>query len=80
MKKTILNLGKALSKIEQKEITGGMLKDFDPCPCVATYTSHEVTTRGQVCSYPAKGTAFGGAFPGGRCLGIVQSGSCCPEY
>ena len=80
MKKAILNLGKALNREEQKEILGGMFKEFDPCPCAATYTNHEIDSRGQVCSYPAKGTAFGEAFPGGRCLGLVQGGLCCPEY
>ncbi|WP_459210812.1 hypothetical protein [Aquimarina rhabdastrellae] len=80
MKKTILNLGKALNKAEQKEILGGMFKEFDPCPCSATYTNHEINSRGQVCSYLAKGSISGGPFLGGRCLGLVQGGLCCLEH
>ncbi len=74
MKKTILNLGKTLSKTEQKEITGGMFEDFVPCPGSSDYVVHNATTGS--CSYPAAGTIFGGPFPGGRCLGVVYNGVC----
>ncbi|WP_299221175.1 hypothetical protein [uncultured Aquimarina sp.] len=80
MKKSLLNLGKALSKSEQKEISGGMLRGFEACGCTSNYVVEWVDSRGEVCSYAAAGTSNGSPFPGGRCLGRVQNGMCCPEY
>ncbi len=74
MKKTILNLGKALNREEQKEILGGQFKDFVPCPGSYDYIVHNPTTGS--CSYEAAGTIFGGPFPGGRCLGSLNNGFC----
>ncbi|WP_428742083.1 hypothetical protein [Tenacibaculum sp.] len=66
MKKSILNLGKALSKADQKQINGGD-KLPNPCPCTGSYTDHGDGS----CTYPAK-------FPEGFvCLGEIQAGQCC---
>ncbi len=80
MKKSILSLGKVLSKTEQKEISGGMFGSFDACSCSSNYIVEWVDSRGEVCSYVASGTSGGDPFPGGRCLGRVQNDLCCPEY
>ena len=64
MKKSILNIGEALNKTEQKQVTGGMR---GPCPCTSTYTAYPDGS----CSYPA-------LFPQGFvCFGEVNNGICC---
>ncbi|MBL4604876.1 MAG: hypothetical protein JKY02_04225 [Flavobacteriaceae bacterium] len=64
MKKTILNIGKALNKVEQRQVSGGMK---DPCPCSSSYDANSDGS----CSYPA-------LFPEGfRCFGDIQNGLCC---
>ncbi|PKV49976.1 MULTISPECIES: hypothetical protein [Aquimarina] len=70
MKNHILNLGKILTKTQQKQINGG---DFNPCPCSSEY---ELYSDGS-CSYSASGTSWGAPFPGGRCLGTLQNDFCC---
>jgi len=73
MKKSLLNLGKALSKLEQKAIHGGRDR-FVACGCSADY---RLEGRNGECSFAANGTAWGDPFPGGRCLGSIQNGMCC---
>lgn len=69
MKKSLLNLGKALSKSEQKEIHGG-IGGFDVCRCSSNYVLEGNSFE---CSYEPKG-----GFPGARCYGRVQNNMCCP--
>ena len=82
MKKSILNLGKALNKADQKNINGGMLGGFDPCPPSLSFTLDGYFTRrdgsiGRTCSYPS--TLADTIFPGSRCTGEVV-GSVCHIY
>ena len=72
MKKSILNIGKALNKAEQKSINGGGGKG--PCPCTTNYTS--LPGGGNFCSYPGSDPNF----PGGVCLGTVVNGVCCVNH
>ncbi|MFT7900635.1 hypothetical protein VBY74_11705 [Tenacibaculum ascidiaceicola] len=66
MKKSILNLGNALTKANQKQIKGGN-KFNDPCPCTSSYTDNGDGS----CMYPA-------LFPEGfYCFGEIQGGQCC---
>ncbi|WP_299679804.1 hypothetical protein [uncultured Tenacibaculum sp.] len=80
MKKSILNLGKSLSKTEQKNINGGLIGGGRvPCPPSSSYTveGHYTKTdgtRGTTCSYPS--TLSGGIFPGSRCYGAVVGNYC----
>jgi len=69
MKNQLLNLGKALSKTEQKEIFGGNRGLKNPCPCTYSYS----TGMDNSCTYPGNDPNF----PGGVCLGTVQNGMCC---
>ncbi|EZH73399.1 hypothetical protein ATO12_15780 [Aquimarina atlantica] len=73
MKKSLLNLGKALSKSEQKNIHGGLRGGFGTCGCSSEYTLEG--GNGIECSYEPTGA---GGFPGARCYGSVQNGMCCP--
>lgn len=70
MKNSILNLGKALNKAEQKKVTGGFK---DPCPCSVNYEAYSDGS----CSFPANGTITTDPFIGGRCLGEIQNNLCC---
>ena len=78
MKKSLLDLGKALSKSEQKEIHGG-IGGFVACGCSSDYILEGGEyVNGSECSFVANGTASGDPFPGGRCLGrVLQNGLCC---
>lgn len=65
MKKSILNLGEALNKAEQREINGGM---GEICACTSNYT--------QVSQHECTFTPRGG-FPGALCSGVIVNGQCC---
>ncbi len=78
MKKSILNLGKSLTKLDQKKINGGM-GTF--CACSTRYRIEGIFTKpdgsiGYECSYNASGNLF----PGARCLGVLQGSVCCPGF
>ncbi len=75
MKKSILNLGKALSKSQQQQLLGGSGRYKNPCPCTSSFETH----GGGECSYPSTGsTPWGDPFPGSRCYGEIKSdGRCC---
>ena len=51
MKKSILNLGKAITKADQKTINGGFF-DKDPCPCSSNYVVHSDGACSYVSSFP----------------------------
>lgn len=71
MKKQILNLGRALNKVEQKKVMGGTPLEFgNPCPCTTEYTSVPGSIE---CYYPGNDPFF----PQGVCSGIVTNGVCC---
>ncbi len=78
MKKSILNLGNALNRAEQKLIHGGISSSFNPCPCSNSYTVDWVDSKGEVCSYPT--TLANSTFPGSRCSGRVKNDVCCLEH
>ena len=64
--KNLLKLGQALSKTEQKQVTGGAL-GRKPCPCTSNFTD----LGNGSCTYPA-------LFPNGFvCSGTIQNGQCC---
>lgn len=63
MKKTILNIGNALKKSEQRTITGGNRV----CPCTTRYTQ----VGPNACTFPPVGTDFG------ICYGSIVNGQCC---
>ncbi|MBA6156383.1 hypothetical protein H3Z83_07635 [Tenacibaculum sp. S7007] len=71
MKKSILNLGKALNKAEQKEVNGG--KVFGPfCKSGACYSNNWVSAgneNGDVCA-----VLFG---YGDHCRGTINNNQCC---
>ena len=78
MKKSILNLGKSLSKTEQKNINGGI---FDQSVC--NPSANYILEGGSIiingvhtsdCSFPSR--ASKGLFPGSRCYGGVINGLC----
>ncbi len=74
MKKQILNLGRALNKVEQKKIKGGTPPPppglGGPCDCSVNYTTVPGSSE---CTYPGSDPLF----PHGICLGTVQNGMCC---
>lgn len=65
MKKSILNIGKALNKKDQQQINGG----FGVCDCTSDY----IQTSPNECIF----TPTGG--PGGpfMCSGVIKNGLCC---
>ncbi|MDY8136932.1 hypothetical protein [Aquimarina sp. 2201CG5-10] len=78
MKKSLLNLGRALNRNEQQQINGGMSASFGTCGCSSDYVLDVADggwSNGRECSYEPTGA---GGFPGARCYGKVENGMCCP--
>ncbi|MBA6156380.1 hypothetical protein H3Z83_07620 [Tenacibaculum sp. S7007] len=67
MKKSILNLGNALNKAEQKSINGGMF--INPCNGSSIYND----IGGGECTYTPKGMDTRKL-----CLGQISNGFCAP--
>ena len=67
MKKSILNLGKALNKTEQQLVNGGKSISF---PCSNYFFCALDCEEGDVCAVP---NGIGGAN-----RGIIKNGQCCP--
>ena len=83
MKKSILNLGKALNKAEQKNINGGMFNPF--CSCSRNYQlGDEYNNNGNViqeCTFAPDQGGPGEPFFGALCLGVVHNNNiCCPFF
>ncbi|MEQ6125286.1 hypothetical protein AAON49_13845 [Pseudotenacibaculum sp. MALMAid0570] len=64
MKKSILNIGKALNKAEQKQVNGGM---NGICDCTSNYTQ---VSQNECIFSPVGGGPF-------MCAGVIVDGQCC---
>jgi len=72
MKKTILKIGKAITKAEQKNINGGMGNDICGCTNVYSNVPGEYIDPLECQFLPSGG--FGLPF---LCYGMVKNGMCC---
>jgi hypothetical protein len=52
MKKQILNLGKALEKVEQKQILGGTYKTKEACDAAGCFWGLDAITNRWYCTCP----------------------------